>query len=317
MGKLQGEPCHATGIGLKFVLAAPLSGLSNRNNRPSIVVDEDRPHYEELIRVESIPPLPATAARLLRMAIDPDVEIEDIAKVIETDPPLSARIIGMANSAFYSPRQPVSTVKSAIVSVLGLNMVRNIAFGMAVTGGLSTSACPGFDLARYWIMALGTADIASGLARATTLASEPDPDEVFLSGLLHNIGELLLIYLWPEAMNVALQRADKDPESRLEAHEQDLIGLDHWQAGTFLVRHWELPSFVGDHIDALGRPAAAQGEPGSVALLRAARCWVAGVAAGQTESLRVAGVDETYCEYRSTSFLDRFDGLAALSRSMR
>ena len=54
----------------------------------------------------------------------------------------------------------------------------------------------------------------------------------------------------------------------------------------------------------------------SIMLLRAARRWVAGVAVGRSESLRVDGVDETYCEYRSTSFLDRFDGLAAIARTM-
>ncbi|MCB1772254.1 MAG: HDOD domain-containing protein [Gammaproteobacteria bacterium] len=279
-------------------------------------MEKDTSHYAELIKVESIPPLPATAVSLLQMATDPDVEIADIAQLIERDPPLSARLIGIANSAFYSPRQPVTTVKSAIVSVLGLNMVRNIAFGLALTGGLSTSACPRFDLTQYWIMALGTADLASGLARAATHGDGPDPDAVYLSGLLHNLGELLLVHLWPYEMNDVLARFENDPETALVEHEYRVIGVDHWAAGAFLARHWQLPAFVAQTIESLDDRRVDVPDDASIMLLRAARRWVAGVAVGRSESLRVDGVDETYCEYRSTSFLDRFDGLAAIARTM-
>jgi HD-like signal output (HDOD) protein len=269
-----------------------------------------------LIKVESIPPLSATAAELLVLAVNPDVEIEDIARVIERDPPLSAHLLGIANSAFYSPRQPVTTVKSAIVSVLGLNMVRNIAFGLALTGGLSTAACPRFDLTGYWIMALGTADLASGLARATTLADAPDPDETYLSGLLHNLGELLLVHLWPYEMNEALTNTEADPDTTLVEQETALIGIDHWAAGAFLARHWQLPEFVARNIEALDERSPQDELASTVLLLRAARRWIAGVALGRPDALRVSGVDETYCEYRSTSFLDRFDGLNSLARSL-
>ena len=100
--------------------------------------------YEQLIAVESIPPLPATAATLLAMAADPDVEIEALALVIERDPPLNARLLGIANSAFYAPRQPVMTAKDDIIRVLGLNMVRTMAIEALppLTFSRCTS-CPG------------------------------------------------------------------------------------------------------------------------------------------------------------------------------
>lgn len=279
-------------------------------------MNKDQPPYTDLIKVESIPPLSATATQLLVLAVNPDVEIEDISRVIERDPPLSARLLGIANSAFYSPRQPVTTVKSAIVSVLGLNMVRNIAFGLALTGGLSTTACPRFDVTEYWIMALGTADLASGLARATTLADAPDPDETYLSGLLHNLGELLMVHLWPYEMNEALAKLDSDPDTTLIEQELALIGVDHWAVGAFLARHWQLPEFVARNIEALDERNTREDARSSVMLLRAARRWIAGVALGRPDALRITGVDETYCEYRSTSFLDRFEGLSTLARSM-
>ncbi len=270
----------------------------------------------DLLAIESIPPLPATAATLLAMAADPDVSIEDLAHAIERDPPLSARLLGLANSAFYSPKQPVTTVKSAIITVLGLNMVRNIAFGLSLTGGLSTKACPQFDLSGYWVTALGTADLASGLARAATLPEAPDPDAVYLAGLLHNIGELLMVHLWPDAFGRVLRAAEVDPASRLEDIELEITGLTHWQVGGFLARHWELPAFVARYIEQMGEPVGHTDEV-AVLLLRSARHWVDGVRAGHPDALRIRGVDETYCEYRSTTFLDRYDALRALARNLR
>lgn len=279
-------------------------------------MDTEDPLYQRLISVESIPPLPATASRLLAMAADPDVEIEALAQVIERDPPLSARLLGIANSAFYAPRQPVMTVKEAIVRVLGLNMVRNMAFGMALAGGLSTAACPRFDLAAYWVMALGTADLSSGLARAATLPEGPEPDVAYLVGLLHNLGELLLVHLHPHEMDEALRRCAENKDRTLVEHERDLIGIDHWAAGEFLCRHWQLPVEVADSISQLAQTDTEVVPPPLVRLLCASRAWLIDVMAGGEPVLQVNGVDDASCQYRSTAFLDRFDALKVLARSM-
>lgn len=273
----------------------------------------DDAFYNELVAVESIPPLSPTAAELLMLAADPDVDIARLAEVIERDPPLTARLIGIANSAFYSPRQPVLTIKNAIVSVLGLDLVRNMAFGMALTGGFSSAGCRSFDLAEYWLVALGTADLASGLARAATVENAPDPDTTYLVGLLHNIGLLLLVHLRPAEMDAALQRAKQEPEKRLFEHERDLLGTDHWAAGAFLSRHWELPAVVGDCIDQLYDNVPISKHPVLVELLRTTRRWLLTVIAGRPDVLRAACVEDVYTDYRSQNFLDRYDALKMLA----
>jgi HD-like signal output (HDOD) protein len=273
--------------------------------------------YQELIQVESIPPLPETAARLLTMVLDPEVEVGTLARTIERDPPLTARILGIANSAFYAPPQPVMTVKAAIVGVLGLNLVRNLAVGMALTGGLSTRACPRFDLTAYWVLALGTAELASALARASTKDQAPAADTAYLAGLLHNLGELLLAHLWPQEMNEALRRQSQQPAVGLEAHERALLGTDHWAAGAFLARHWELPPVIGDSIELFPSPPKGGGGPPLLALLRAARGWVAGLAGQSPVRLHVPGVDAGRCESHANAFLDRYEALKALARTLR
>ena len=279
-------------------------------------MDTRKPLYSDLIAVDAIPPLPATAATLLVMLSDPDVEVEALALVIERDPPLSARLLGIANSAFYAPPSPVMTVKDAIVRVLGLTMVRNLSFGMALAGGFSAVACPRFDLSNYWMMALGTADLASSMARAAGLEGSPDPDITYIVGLLHNLGELLLVHLRPEEMDEALRRLSDDPASSLVEHERAIIGMDHWAAGAFLARHWQLPPIIGASIERFDDDGQPDEGRQLIHLVRAARCWLAGVVAGKPGELRVAGVDVDYCESRSADFLDRYDALRVLARSM-
>jgi HD-like signal output (HDOD) protein len=279
-------------------------------------MDRDTPLYNKLIAVDALPPMPATAAKLLMMAMDPDVDIDDLAAVVERDPPLASRLIGVANSAFYAPRQPVTSVREAIIRVLGLNMVRNMAFGMALTGGLSTAACPRFDLTAYWVTALGTADLASGLARAANIDGMADPDTSYLAGLLHNIGELLLVHLFPQKMAEVLDLLDANPGTTLAEQSRLVIGIDQWEAGAFLMRHRQLPPIIAVTIEDLANPAsAARGRP-LVVLLDATRRWIQGMLTGHEDTLQISGIDDSYCQYRTTTFGERFDDLQHLAKSM-
>ena len=271
--------------------------------------------YEDLISVDSLPPMSATASRLLAMANDPDVEIEALAATIGQDPPLTAKVLGIANSAYYAPRRAVLTVKDAIIQVLGLRMVGNLSFGIALNGPMTTTACEHFDLTRYWLIALGTADLAGGLARAASVVDGPDPDAAYLVGLLHNLGELLLVHLRPREVNQILVEMAERPEQDPIELERAAFGIDRWAAGALLARHWELPAVVGDSIEQLA--AAHDGEPSPmVYLLNAARRWVEGVAGGRSDPLNVLGVEEAYCEYRSASFVEGYDALKTLAASL-
>jgi HD-like signal output (HDOD) protein len=277
-------------------------------------MSHNQPTGAAALDVDTLPPLPATAASLLPLVIDPDVDVNQLAAVIERDPPLSARLIGIANSAYYSPRQSVTTVKSAIVSVLGLNVVRNVTFGIALAGGLKVDARADFDINAYWIMALGTADLSSALARAARPPVTPSADELYLSGLLHNLGQLLLAYRCPNETATVAQRLRAEPAMAREDLEREIIGIDTWAAGARLARCWHLPEFVATDIASF----AEHGEPSTprARVLRAAHDWIAGVLAGRPAMLRVDGLEETSCEGRANVFLDRFDGLVAMARSL-
>ena len=95
------------------------------------------------------------------MVADDRFSLEDLALVINQDPGLSARILGLANSAYFGQTNPILTVEDAIIRVLGLNMVKSLAVSIAVSGVFDSSACRSFDLHEYWSHSLSIAMLAS------------------------------------------------------------------------------------------------------------------------------------------------------------
>lgn len=195
-------------------------------------------------KLQYLPPLSATATRLLGMLGDDSFTLHDLAGVINQDPGLSARILGLANSAYFGQTKPILTLEDAIIRVLGLNMVKSLAFSVAVSGVFESDACNGFDLQEYWGHSLSIAMLSRQISLAVKNEIQPDADGIYLAGLLFEIGVLVLVHEFPEeyarVLRVSKQQPDQD---RLEL-ETEIIGIDHRQAGIWLGHRWHLPEMV-------------------------------------------------------------------------
>lgn len=230
-------------------------------------------HLQELLHV---PPLPGTAARLIGLVSDPEVDLHELARVIEQDPALAARLVGVANSAWFARGREVVSVEEAIIRVLGLDLVRGLALGMTLGGAFDTSACAAFDAQRYAYLAFVTGSLARDLAGSADLAPAAR-DCAFLAGLLHDFGQLVLVHAFPRHMEQVLQAVgDRPLEARLE-REREAFALDEVQAGRFVLRRWHLPACV---IAALGSGhAGAESADAALGALAALVRWVAAAAA--------------------------------------
>ncbi len=195
-------------------------------------------------RLRELPPLPLAAQQILQVMDDPAVSMERIAGIIEQDPALAGRILGLANSAFFRRNGEITTVREAIIRALGMDVVKSLALGMAMSGVFDASACPAFDLRRYWSSAFLTARCASHLGRELECSPPIDPRPLFLCGLLHNFGLLALVHCFPEELDSALRLLADHPGERLGGQEQRAMGMDHHQAGGWLARKWHLPEVV-------------------------------------------------------------------------
>ncbi|SFM46865.1 HD-like signal output (HDOD) domain, no enzymatic activity [Ectothiorhodospira mobilis] len=193
-------------------------------------------------RLQDLPPLPQVAQSLLQELASGDGPLERLAGLISTEPALTARLIGVANSAYFGGRREVHSVQGAI-SRLGLNMVRGLALGLLINDHFSPARCRALDLDRYWFVSMAGARLARELARHVR-AETVSPDQAYLAALLRQLGLIVLCDLEPEAMGRVLQRAGQADAAGLARRTRRELGLDHQDAGGILARRWHLPADV-------------------------------------------------------------------------
>ncbi len=198
----------------------------------------------QVLKLKHLPPLSATAVQLLELLADENQSLEKLAHVISQDPGIAARILGVANSAYFAQTKPVLTVEDAIIRVLGLNMVRSLSFSLAISGAFDTKQCPNFSLQNYWYQSLATAALSRMFVEYIAKADKPDPDCVYLSGLLFDIGTLVLVHLYPDSYATVLVKAEGEDRESLYRLEEDLVGISSRDAGGLLLDRWHLPQTV-------------------------------------------------------------------------
>jgi len=188
-----------------------------------------------LARHEQLPPRAAAAARVLKLADDPDTSAQDLARAIATDPVFAARVLRVANSSYYGLSGRVSTLPFG-VSVIGFQAVRSLAVVAAAGLDDPDGAPPGFWRAAA-LSATG-AELVAPMVGA-------DPGDAFCVGLLHMIGAALL-HQHQALESTCLPQTD-DPEQLLTA-ERDRYGISHDQIGSRVLAAWHFPEHVCDLI---------------------------------------------------------------------
>ncbi|WP_018954845.1 HDOD domain-containing protein [Thioalkalivibrio sulfidiphilus] len=204
-------------------------------------------------QLQSLAPLPVVAQRLLADLDRKDLSLGQLSEVIEMDPALTARIVGLANSAYFANRQPVYSVGDAVGRVLGLDMVRNLALGIVLSGPFDTQACRAFDAERFWFTAMATATLSVPLLGLVRDREPVAGEWAYLAGLLHELGLLALCALFPAEMSKVLSQTDA--AKPLAVRTRQALGIDAMEAGAVLARRWKLPEGVAvvmAHYDAPG-----------------------------------------------------------------
>jgi putative nucleotidyltransferase with HDIG domain len=203
--------------------------------------------------LRTLPSLPTVVVELLQTMGDEDVDIDRLAHGIGNDQALAARTLRVANSPFYGVQGRIDSIAEAI-TVLGFVNVRSL----VTTAGLATawpaSAGAGFDAGVFWRHCLAVASCAQTLAPYAGLRAET----LFLAGLLHDIGRLVLIATHPAIYVEIARRATAEDCLPVDA-EHAVLGFDHAQIGSELCRHWRIPESIADAVARHHRvnPAAA------------------------------------------------------------
>jgi HD-like signal output (HDOD) protein len=256
---------------------------------------------QQVLKLQHLPPLSATATRLLDLMSEDSLALHELATVITQDPGLAARILGLANSAFFGQQNPVVRVEDAIIRVLGLNIVKSLAFSIAVSGTYDISKCRHFDLKRYWRDALSLASLSRRFGSVVISEESVDPDMVYLAGLLMEIGVLVLAHLFPERYNKVLQVSQQQMDGDILTLESEIIGINHQQAGAWLAHRWHLPSMIVMVIAQAGGKAES-GEPKEVLLVGAVSRWLKQGICDEESTQQCRAILEECCGLSAESF---------------
>lgn len=212
---------------------------------------------EHLAEIRKLPALPTTATEIVDSLADEFVTLEKVAEILERDPSITARILSLANSAYYGQSGGISTVREAIVRVVGLDLTRGVALGIALGSTFDVERCPTFDLADFWQTSLYTAVINSAICKEID-CTENERKLAFVAGLISQIGLLTLASVEPEKLEMALLETKgvehEAKGKRLSQNLSELLEFDDHSAGIALAELWVLPYPLIVALSKVGQP---------------------------------------------------------------
>ncbi len=198
-------------------------------------------------QLNTLPTLPAVAARLLQLTIKNNTQAQEVVQLIESDPALASRIMALATRASTGISKKAATV-SKIVVLLGFDAIRNAVLSIKVfetLGGMEGGEDDIFDRPGFWKHSLAVGCAAQLICRH--MDRKLDPEEAFLCGLLHDMGKIALSACLPKSFGRVVQLTESSVGNIAEL-EQRIMGVDHTIIGKRLAQKWNLPDVIVESV---------------------------------------------------------------------
>jgi len=195
-------------------------------------------------RIDKLPTIPAIAHEILNLIGDDKVSVNKIESIVENDPAISGKILSVANSAFFGSRQAIKTLDNAIMRI-GFNNVKNIALGISIMTVFDEGKGPRvLDYQRIFNHSVSVGFIAKRISDELKLGTS---EEIFLNGILHDVGFLVLSRYFDDSYKDVLESMNNG-QTLLEA-EKSVLEFDHAELGVWLAKQWQLPNNIKDTIE--------------------------------------------------------------------
>ncbi len=186
---------------------------------------------------KEIPSFPPVMAKLLELAEDPNASMKDLARIVKTDPGISAKVLGLVNSALYGLRQKIADVSEAVV-YLGFDVVKRMALGVTV---FETIIKPGkqknFDRIFFWRHCLCVAALSMAIAEETLVA---EPGKAYIGGLLHDLGKVFFDLQGRVDYGDFISTLARSTGPMI-TEEREIMGMGHDDVGAYYGSLWNLP----------------------------------------------------------------------------
>jgi len=195
-------------------------------------------------RIDDLPVIPPVAIHALTRSMNDDVDLDELGKIIESDPVLTARVLRMVNNVQSGLRDRVCTTKQAI-AMAGLYQVRIALLGVMFREYLADPKSELYLQSRQiWSHSLLSALTAEIIAQKTRPSLQ---EKAFVGALLHDIGKMVIIDTFPESHQKIEELKQTRKLHTLEA-EQELLDTNHCIVGKILATQWDLPQYIVDSI---------------------------------------------------------------------
>ncbi len=192
-----------------------------------------------LTLLSEIPPLNMAVQQLIQVLSDDQISDQELVTKISACPSLVGKILGLANSAYFRRPRAIHNLHQA-VALIGTRTVKSLAIASALQEPFSNHQCPAFNTGEFWLKLVITAQVAQQLSGKTSKKFALDSEESYLAGLLHNMGMLALVHLFPEQLNKILHGSEPNPVVLASLTEQ-VFGVDYLSVSAALLKHWNLP----------------------------------------------------------------------------
>lgn len=200
-----------------------------------------------------LPEIPAVAFELKKVIENPRSSAEHIAQVVSKSPSLTAMLLKIVNSSFYGLPSKISTVSHA-VSLIGTQEISVLALGISVLSIFKNIPKETIDMHSFLRHSLVCGLLSRVFAAHKNI---PQTEQLFVSGLLHDLGRLILYIYFPDESRHVLARS-RNRKKLLYKEEKDYLGCDHAQLGMQLMRQWKLPLILENNVLYHHRPSEAQ-----------------------------------------------------------
>jgi HD-like signal output (HDOD) protein len=191
-----------------------------------------------IAKIDDLPTLPRTVLKITELVNDPKSSAKDLARIITDDQVLTARLLKLVNSSFYGFPQRISTVTAAIV-LLGFDAIRNLLLTTSVFDLFTTRPANRLrSQEQFWDHSLGC---AVGAKIIGTHLRHDKIEELFVAGLLHDIGKIVEMMFFPAEFEKVTQLIGKQNVLMTTA-ETEIFGFTHSEIGRLLAAHWNLPA---------------------------------------------------------------------------
>jgi HD-like signal output (HDOD) protein len=259
-----------------------------------------------VVKMDFLPTIPALYSAIVGALNSPNTSTNDVSMLVARDIGMTARILKLVNSAFFGLSRTISDPAEA-VNHLGFDTIRSLTLALDTFGQFDKKVTAVYSIEQIWRHSVSVSLCAKWIAHREG-AERKVQDEAFVSGLLHDVGKLILHVNLPEEGR-PISQLTKERGLSDHAAEQEVIGANHAAIGGYLLGLWGLPVPVVEAVALHHEPALAQGSDLTpLAFVHAANAIV-NSSDGNGEVKAEKFVDAAYLH--EVGIIDHLDGLRA------